>query len=104
MSLERDSRLGKYLIRQTLGVGGQGVVYRARDTHLGRDVALKTIHGEKAADKELVSRLLSIRKGLESVTSKDFWEITDRGRTFEYMPDNQRSRLPEFFSWLNVSG
>jgi hypothetical protein len=47
-------------------------------------------------------RLLAVRRALESVTSKDFWEIIDRGRNFEYMPDKQRSRLPEFFGWLNV--
>lgn len=51
---------------------------------------------------EPVERLASIRRALESVTSKDFWEIIDRGRNFEYMPPNQRARLAEFFSWLNV--
>jgi len=51
---------------------------------------------------EPAARLLSVRRALESVTSKDFWEIIDRGRNFEYMPDKQRSRLPEFFGWLNV--
>jgi hypothetical protein len=52
---------------------------------------------------EPAERLISIRRALESVTSKDFWEITDRGRNFEYMPPGQRSRLAEFFGWLNVS-
>jgi hypothetical protein len=48
-------------------------------------------------------RLLSIRRALENVTSKDFWEIIDRGRNFEYMPPGQRARLAEFFSWLDVA-
>lgn len=56
MSLERDSRLGKYVIRQRLAGGGQGVVYRARDAQLGREVALKTILADKAADKDFLSR------------------------------------------------
>ncbi|HET9955677.1 MAG TPA: DUF2254 family protein [Polyangiaceae bacterium] len=45
-------------------------------------------------------RLLAIRQALEAVTSKDFWEIIDRGRNFEYMPPHQRAALNEFFSWF----
>jgi len=56
----------------------------------------------KDMEGEPADRLTAIRRALESVTSKDFWEIIDRGRNFEYMPDKQRSRLPEFFAWLNV--
>jgi hypothetical protein len=48
-------------------------------------------------------RLLAIRHALESVTSKDFWEIIDRGRNFEYMPPKQREALAVFFGWLGVS-
>jgi len=47
-------------------------------------------------------RLLAIRAELERVTSKDFWEIIDRGRNFEYMPPRQRSKMIEFFGWLNI--
>jgi hypothetical protein len=49
-------------------------------------------------------RLASIRRSLESVTSKDFWEIIDRGRNFEYMPPAQREWLETFFGWLGVEG
>jgi hypothetical protein len=48
------------------------------------------------------ARLLSIRRSLESVTSKDFWEIIDRGRNFEYMSPNQRASLATFFGWLQI--
>jgi hypothetical protein len=51
---------------------------------------------------EPLERLASIRRALENVTSKDFWEIIDRGRNFEYMPPGQRARLDEFFGWLKV--
>jgi hypothetical protein len=56
----------------------------------------------KDMENERPDRLLAIRRALESVTSKDFWEIIDRGRNFEYMPPGQRARLAEFFGWLNV--
>src|SRR5690606_12060991 len=48
-------------------------------------------------------RLTAIFEALSKVTTKDFWEIIDRGRNFEYMPEAQRSTLPTFFGWLNVS-
>lgn len=46
------------------------------------------------------SRLDQIRGSLEGVTTKDFWEIIDRGRNFEYMPPEQRAQMRTFFSWL----
>lgn len=45
-------------------------------------------------------RLTQIRESLESVTTKDFWEIIDRGRNFEYMPPDQRAQMATFFGWL----
>jgi len=48
------------------------------------------------------SRLAAIRAALANVTSKEFWEIVDRGRNFEYMPPEQQQKLAEFFGWLSV--
>jgi len=53
-------------------------------------------------EHEPPERLESIRRSLENVTSKDFWEIIDRGRNFEYMPPAQREQLATFFGWLGV--
>jgi hypothetical protein len=49
-------------------------------------------------------RLLTIRQQLQGVTSKDFWEIIDRGRNFEFMPPDQREGMAVFFSWLDLDG
>ncbi|MBL8545316.1 MAG: DUF2254 domain-containing protein [Hyphomonadaceae bacterium] len=51
---------------------------------------------------EPAERLRQIRRQLEVVADKDFWEITDRGRNFEYMPPKQRACLATFFEWLNI--
>jgi hypothetical protein len=49
------------------------------------------------------ARLRSVREALEGVVTKDFWEISDRGRNFEYMALAQRATLGTFFSWLGLS-
>ncbi len=47
-------------------------------------------------------RLFAIRQQLEGVRTKDFWEIIDRGRNFEFMPEAQRNTMAEFFDWLGI--
>src|SRR6202140_4185392 len=56
MALSTGSRLGPYEIVAPLGAGGMGEVYRARDTKLGRDVALKILPDAFAADPERLAR------------------------------------------------
>ena len=50
MRLAAGDRLGSYEIVGTLGAGGMGEVYRARDTRLGREVAIKVLPAEKLSD------------------------------------------------------
>ena len=56
MTLEAGARLGSYEISSLLGKGGMGEVYRARDTNLGREVAIKVLPDEVAADAERLQR------------------------------------------------
>ena len=56
MPLQPNSMLGPYQIVGILGEGGMGAVYRARDTRLGRDVAIKVITNITDGDQERIAR------------------------------------------------
>ena len=67
MSLATGTKLGPYEIVGPLGAGGMGEVYRARDTRLGRDVAIKILPKEMSADaarKQRFERELKTISGL----------------------------------------
>ena len=52
MALTSGSKLGPYEVLSLLGAGGMGEVYRARDTRLGRVVAIKVLPAERMADED----------------------------------------------------
>jgi eukaryotic-like serine/threonine-protein kinase len=55
-TLARGERLGPYEILDAIGAGGMGEVYRAHDTKLGRDVAVKVLPESFAHDAERMAR------------------------------------------------
>src|SRR5262245_17407993 len=56
MTLASGTKLGPYEILTPVGAGGMGEVYRARDTRLGREVAIKVLPSSYATDKERLQR------------------------------------------------
>ena len=71
MALEPDTRLGPYEITAQIGVGGMGEVYRATDTKLKRDVAVKVLPSALAADPE---RLARFQREAEVLASLNWFE------------------------------
>src|SRR5271154_3407048 len=64
MALAPGTQLGSYEIHSPLGAGGMGEVYRATDSKLGRDVALKVLPAEMAHDPERLARFRREAKAL----------------------------------------
>jgi serine/threonine protein kinase/Tol biopolymer transport system component len=67
MSLSTGSTLGPYVVSGPLGKGGMGEVWRARDTRLGRDVAIKALPAEFALDPDRLARFEREAKVLASL-------------------------------------
>ena len=67
MTLSAGTKLGPYEILSSIGAGGMGEVYKARDTRLSRDVALKVIPEVFAADADRMARFEREAKLLASL-------------------------------------
>ena len=75
MALTSGTKLGPYEIVAPLGAGGMGEVYRARDTKLGRDVALKLLPPLFAADADRVERFEREARVLASLNDRHIGAI-----------------------------
>ena len=69
------SKLGVYEVLSSLGAGGMGEVYRARDRTLDRDVAIKLLPASCAADPERVARFEREAKTLASLNHPNIAQI-----------------------------
>jgi serine/threonine-protein kinase len=79
MSLAPGTRLGPYEIVEAIGSGGMGDVYRARDTRLERDVAVKVLPERVARDAEARMRFEREAKAVAALTHPNILAIHDYG-------------------------
>jgi len=80
MTLTAGSRLGPYEIVSALGAGGMGEVYRARDTRLDREVAVKVLPEHMSASAELRSRFEREARAISSLSHPNICTLFDVGR------------------------
>ena len=79
MTLTAGSRLGPYEILAPLGAGGMGEVYRARDTRLGREVAIKVLPSELSSDKERLRRFEQEARAASALNHPNIVTVHDIG-------------------------
>ena len=75
---EPGTRLSHYVIQERIGGGGMGAVYRARDTSLDRDVAVKVINPEIASDPDRIARFHREARAVAALNHPGIVTIHDR--------------------------
>jgi len=80
MSLTSGAKLGPYEIQSPLGAGGMGEVYRARDTRLGRDVALKILPESFAREGDRLHRFEQEARAVAALNHPNILAIFDTGQ------------------------
>jgi len=107
MALTSGTKLGPYEIQSPLGAGGMGEVYRARDTRLGRDVAIKVLPQHLSANPDLKQRFEREARAISALNHPRICTLHDIGNqdgvdflVMEYMEGEtlaqrlKRGRLP----------
>jgi eukaryotic-like serine/threonine-protein kinase len=79
MTLISGTKLGPYEIQSPLGAGGMGDVYRARDSRLGRDVAIKVLPEAFARDAERLRRFETEARAVAALNHPNILSIHDIG-------------------------
>ena len=80
MSLTSGTKLGPYEIQSALGAGGMGEVYRARDTRLQRDVALKILPESFAREGDRLHRFEQEARAVAALNHPNILAIFDTGQ------------------------
>jgi serine/threonine protein kinase len=81
MSLAPRTQLGPYEIIARLGAGGMGEVYRARDTRLERDVAIKVLPASFTADEDRLRRFEQEARATSAINHPNILTVYEFGRT-----------------------
>jgi serine/threonine protein kinase len=79
MALTSGTKIGPYEIISSLGAGGMGEVYRATDTRLGRDVAIKVLPEALARDAERLRRFETEARAVAALNHPNILSIHDIG-------------------------
>jgi Tol biopolymer transport system component len=81
MSMAEDARVGRYRLEERLGAGGMGEVYRAWDTFLDRQVALKMVRGDAPTGSPARARLLREARLAATLTHPNICVVHDVGES-----------------------
>ena len=79
MPLTSGTKLGPYVVQSAIGAGGMGEVYRARDTRLNRDVAIKVLPASFSADPDRLQRFAQESRAAAALNHPNILSIYDIG-------------------------
>jgi predicted Ser/Thr protein kinase len=101
--LAAGTKLGRYVIGETLGMGGMGIVYAARDPELDRDVAIKVMRPELARAPDAKRRIIREARAMAKLSHPNVVSVYDvgtiDGQVFVAMERISGTNLRE---WLNT--
>jgi serine/threonine protein kinase len=103
MPLASGTKLGPYEIQSPLGAGGMGEVYRAKDSRLGRDVAIKVLPESMARDAERLRRFETEARAIAALNHPNILSIHDIG-TYNGAPYLVSECLEGQSLWLALTG
>jgi len=105
MTLAPGSRIGPYEVVARVGAGGMGEVYRARDSRLKRDVAIKTLPASFAADPERLARFEREAQALAALNHPNIAQIhgleeagSVRGLVMEFVDGQTLAEMIEMYA------
>ena len=84
-TLAAGTRLGEYEVKSLVGAGGMGEVYRARDSRLGRDVAIKVLPSSLSADSDRLRRFEQEARAAAALSHPNILAVFQMG-TYEGAP------------------
>jgi len=98
---------GRYQVEAQVAMGGMATVYRAMDTRLDRQVALKVMHADLARDEEFVNRFIGEAKSVARLSHPNVVSVFDQGRdgsylylAMEYLPGRTLRNLLDERGWF----
>lgn len=102
LELDREPEGGKTQEASLRGVRKAQIKLATHYLAAGDEAHARLIFRDMRGERR--ERIASIRAELEAVTDQEYWEVSDRGINFEWLPPERRAELPRFFSWFDPPG
>ena len=103
MNLSAGTRLGPYEILAPIGAGGMGEVYRAKDSKLDRDVAVKVLPETVAANPDMLARFEREAKAVAALSHPNILSIFDFGKATVIASEAKQSDPGQIATALRAS-